>query len=209
MHKRLSLILIFALILFNSCSFIKFKTEIPPLETPSQTFIIPPIENYAERVSKKPFGIKITPDDSPVQPEKFTGFHTGTDFEIFENETDIDMDIFAICPGELILKRFVSGYGGVIVQKCEIHGANFTVLYGHLDLDSIEAEIGDLINEADLIGILGDGYSNETDGERKHLHLGIYKDDEEMNLRGYVESEEELEGWVDPMLVLETLSPTH
>ena len=147
-------------------------------------------------MKKKPFGIKITPNDSPVQPEKFTGYHTGVDFEIFENETDIDVDIFAICPGELILKRFVSGYGGVIVQKCEIHGANFTVLYGHLDLAGVAFETGDLIREADLIGVLGDEYSEETDGERKHLHLGIHRG-AGIDIRGYVQNESELENWID------------
>lgn len=208
MHKRLSLILIFALILLNSCSFFKFKTQIPPPEIPSQTFITPPIENYAQRVTKKPFGIKISPNDSPVQPERFTGYHSGTDFETINYKEDINVYFYAICTGELILKRFASGYGGVVVQKCEIQDANFTVLYGHLDLDSIEAEIGDLINEADLIGILGEGYSNETDGERKHLHLGVHKGFE-LELRGYVQNESELDEWVDPILVLETLSPTH
>ncbi|MFC1809964.1 M23 family metallopeptidase [Patescibacteria group bacterium] len=200
MIKRLSLILISALIVLNSCSLIKFKTESPQPDSP-RTFTIPPIENYTERVTKKPFGIKVSPDDSPVQPEKFTGFHTGVDFEIFENETDIDVDIFAICTGELILKRLVSGYGGVVMQKCEINEDDYTVLYGHLDLDSVEAEIGDSIKEADLIGVLGDGYSDETDGERKHLHLGIHKG-LELELRGYVGSEEELEGWVDPLIIL-------
>src|SRR5579863_6635904 len=40
-----------------------------------------PISGGLSRVTKKPFGIYVTPQNSPVQPEKFTGFHTGIDFE--------------------------------------------------------------------------------------------------------------------------------
>jgi hypothetical protein len=32
-------------------------------------------------LQKKPFGIYITPENSPVQPENFTGYHTGIDVE--------------------------------------------------------------------------------------------------------------------------------
>ena len=49
---------------------------------------------------------------------------------------------------------------------------------------------------------LGEAYSPQTDGERAHLHLGVYRS-KEINLRGYVETEAELERWIDPFRVLD------
>jgi len=57
----------------------------------------PPLDRAAERVSKKPFGIFITPQNSPVQPEKFRGYHTGADFEIFSDELDANVPVTAEC----------------------------------------------------------------------------------------------------------------
>lgn len=165
------------------------------VEPPEQ---ILPISRANERVTKKPFGLKVSPADSPVSPEKFAGYHTATDFETFDNEQNVDVDIFAICTGPLKLKRFATGYGGVIVQECVINDEDVTVVYGHLKLSSIKAEINDLLSMGEKIGVLGDGFSDETDGERKHLHLGIHKG-KEINILGYVQSESELEEWVDFM----------
>jgi hypothetical protein len=48
------------------------------------------------------------------------------------------------------------------------------------------------------LGILGKGYSGETNGERKHLHLGFHKGNG-INLLGYVNTQEQLiDGWLDP-----------
>ena len=57
-----------------------------------------------------------------------------------------------------------------------------TVLYGHLDMDSITLAIGDEISEGDNIAKLGSGMTEKTDGERKHLHLSIHKGTD-LNLR--------------------------
>lgn len=43
--------------------------------------IVLPIAEFEKRITKKPFGIYITPQNSPVQPERFTGYHTGVDVE--------------------------------------------------------------------------------------------------------------------------------
>src|SRR3989344_7022766 len=43
--------------------------------------IIEPIAEFSQRITKKPFGIYITPETSPVHPDKFDGFHTGVDIE--------------------------------------------------------------------------------------------------------------------------------
>src|SRR5438105_13240780 len=39
-----------------------------------------PLENAQTRVTKKFFGTKVSPGNSPVTPERFSGYHTGVDF---------------------------------------------------------------------------------------------------------------------------------
>jgi hypothetical protein len=46
------------------------------------------------------------------------------------------------------------------------------------------------------LAVLGTGFSTETDGERKHLHLGIHKGTA-INILGYVQNSSELNNWVD------------
>ncbi len=169
--------------------------NVSPLQNSSGFF--PPLDRAAERVTKKPFGIYITPKTSPVQPERFQGYHTGTDFEIFPEELDADVPIHAICSGKITVKRSASGYGGVLVQSCALNNQPITVIYGHLKLASIKKNAGDTLNAGDEIGILGKAYSSETDGERKHLHLGISKGSA-TNILGYVSSQSQLSGWIDP-----------
>jgi murein DD-endopeptidase MepM/ murein hydrolase activator NlpD len=160
-----------------------------------------PISNALTRVTKKPFGIKISPKNSPVSPEKFAGYHTGVDFETLPDEQDSEVDIFAICTGDLVLKKRATGYGGAVVQKCTIDGSDVTVIYGHLKLESITAKIGQNLNSGDQIGLLGKDYSAETDGERKHLHLGIHKG-AAISLLGYVQVQSQLSNWIDTMTLL-------
>ena len=166
-----------------------------PAENPD--IFTPPLTRAAERVTKKYFGMYITPGNSPLSPERFTGYHTGTDFEIFPNELDIAVAVRAICDGVLKLKEYAGGYGGLAVEACELKGEPITVIYGHLKLLSISAENGDSLKTGDVIGILGADQSQETDYERKHLHLGIHKGTE-INIRGYVATEAETENWLDP-----------
>ena len=168
--------------------------NISPAQNPSG--FQPSLDRVAERVTKKPFGIYITPKTSLIQPEKFQGFHTGTDFEIFPEELNIAVPVRAICSGKIAVKKTASGYGGVLVQNCELDNQLITVVYGHLKLSSIEKNAGDTLKAGDEIGILGKAYSSETDGERKHLHLGIHKGSA-INIRGYVNTEAELSGWID------------
>lgn len=155
-----------------------------------------PLDRAAERVTKKPFDIYITPKTSPVQPERFQGYHTGTDFEIFPEELDADVPVSAICSGKIVSKKTASGYGSVLVQACKIDNQTVTVIYGHLKLASISKNVGDDLNAGEEIGILGKAYSSETDGERKHLHLGIHKGNA-VNILGYVSSKSQLSEWID------------
>ena len=158
--------------------------------------LITPISDALERITKKPFGIQISPDNSPIQPERFSGYHTGVDFETYLSEAESDVNIYAICSGPLVYKNWINGYGGVAIQSCKLDGQDVTVLYGHLQLSSIEVSLNNNIQAGSRIGILGKGESTETDNERKHLHLGIHRGTK-INLLGYVQTQEDLENWID------------
>jgi murein DD-endopeptidase MepM/ murein hydrolase activator NlpD len=177
----------------------------PPIHSPTTTSapssggFQPPLNKASQRVTKKMFGTYVTPQNSPVQPERFMGYHTGADFETFSDEKTKDIPVHAVCSGKLILKEYVSGYGGVTAQSCTLNNEDITVIYGHMRLASISFNPGDTVKTGDVMGVLGTGYSSETDGERKHLHLGFHKGTA-TNILGYVSSEDRLSSWIDPCL---------
>ncbi|MFZ2192945.1 MAG: M23 family metallopeptidase [Candidatus Moraniibacteriota bacterium] len=159
-----------------------------------------PLDNALARITKKPFGIKVSPSNSPVTPEKFSGFHTGTDFEIFESEKEQDVQVRAICDGEIIQKTSVGGYGGVIIQKCQHENNSVLVLYGHILLDSSTQEKE--VKKGDFLALLSPANSPQSGYERKHLHLGIIKG-EKIDYHGYVQTEKELSNWIDSEIILQ------
>jgi len=161
---------------------------------------IAPLDRASERVTNKPFGILIKKATSPVQQERFSGYHTGTDFETFPDESDIDVSVYAVCTGVLEVKESASGYGGLVVQRCTSDGKPVSILYGHLALGSVTAFVGDILEQGSVIGTLGKAQSVDTDGERKHLHLGIFKGAGTASILGYVASHNELDRWIDPCL---------
>jgi hypothetical protein len=166
--------------------------ETTKLETPE---LFAPIDNASNRITKKPFGIKIDPKTSPVQPERFSGYHTGTDFEATPEEATSDVKVYALCSGKLLQKRTASGYGGFAVQECTINNQVVTVIYGHINISSVTTKTGELISTGQQFAILAN-QGTGTDGERKHLHLGIHKGST-VNIKGYVQTESELNGWMD------------
>src|SRR3990170_430219 len=165
--------------------------ETTKLKEPKKV-ISEPIANAKSRATKKPFGIYITPQTSPVQPEKFTGYHTGTDFETTSEEANIDIPIYAICTGKIRTKEIVTGYGGIIVQECTIENQPVTVLYGHLNIRQAQVlGVGAEVKSGERIGSLAPAGSDLSGGERKHLHLGIHKSTN-IDLHGYVQNQSEL-----------------
>lgn len=170
-------------------------------DAPAKPAIADPIRGAAARVTKKPFGIKVSPGHSPVSPERFSGYHTGVDFETTAEEQDRNVPVYALCDGRLLTKRRASGYGGLLVQSCRLEGRAVTVIYGHLKLASVRLNAGAKLAAGQQLGILGKGYSADTDGERKHLHLGIHKGTA-INIRGYVPSEAALKDWLDVLELL-------
>ena len=157
----------------------------------------PPLDRISERVTKKTFGMYITPQNSPMQPEKFKGYHTGVDFEVFPDEENKTIPVSAICEGKLLVKKYASGYGGVVVQSCKFKQNEITVIYGHLLLSSVIKKAGSNLTMGETIGVLG-AKSQETDGERKHLHLGVHLGTA-INILGYVSNKAQLKDWEDPL----------
>jgi murein DD-endopeptidase MepM/ murein hydrolase activator NlpD len=154
-----------------------------------------PIDYTEDRITKKRFGQYISPQNSPVENEKFEGFHTGVDFET-DDEEGKDVPVYAICQGYILESKFISGYGGLIAQSCEIKGEPVIVLYGHVDISyELGVDIGEQVLAGQKITILAEEGKN-TDGGRKHLHLSIRRG-EEIDYRGYVETEKELNGWLN------------
>lgn len=171
------------------------RTTVPPVTTPKKIIFLP-LESAKERITKKPFGIYITPQTSPVQPEKFIGYHTGTDFETTPAEASADVMVSTICSGKIRVRQIVSGYGGVIVQDCTIEGQTVVVLYGHINITgSSVPPVGVEAKGGDKIGLLAPANSEYSGGERKHLHLGIHKGST-VEYHGYVQSQSELSGWL-------------
>jgi hypothetical protein len=155
-----------------------------------------PLDRAEERITKKPFGLYVSPTNSPVNPERFTGFHNAVDFEIFPDEENSIVPVSAICGGPLLTKQIANGYGGVVTQSCRIDQQPVTVIYGHLAIDSVTAQIGKYLSPGSFVGNLGAAYSADTDNGRKHLHLGIKKG-QGSDIRGYVPQASELNNWLD------------
>jgi murein DD-endopeptidase MepM/ murein hydrolase activator NlpD len=163
-----------------------------------------PMERYEKRPKLLTFGLYVTPDPArnPINPpERFEGYHTALDLEVFPEELDQAVPVFAACQGEIVEKSESEGYGGVVIQNCKLDNETVTVLYGHLALNSIHQERGQTIKAGTKLGILGDNKSAETSFTRKHLHFQIHKGDA-LELRGYVQSESELSSYINPEEVL-------
>ncbi len=148
--------------------------------TPSVTL---PIDDYVERRTVKSFGEYIS--------DRFVGYHVGDDVEY--EDVGEEVPVVAISDGTVERAEFVSGYGGFVLID---HG-DVNALYGHLDLGSVTLEPGDTVIKGQMIGNLGDDRSPETDGERKHLHFGLYQG-EPIKINGYERTAEEVSTWLNP-----------
>ncbi len=165
---------------------------------------ISPLPRANESEMKLTFGLYVTPDPdmNPIDPpERFEGFHAGLDYEIFDHELTRDVPVTTICEGTIIYSDDVNGYGGVVIEKCEIQGEIVTVLYGHVDPRSAVHNVNDNVEMGEQIAVLAPNKSPQSDDNRKHLHLSIHKG-ESIELRGYVQSEGELADFLNPAEVL-------
>lgn len=161
------------------------------LSSSDGTGLVLPARGFLSTITKKPFGIFITPENSPVSPERFRGFHTAADAEL-----PADTPVFAIADGVVIRSGHVSGYGGFVAIEHQRGGNRFLSIYGHLDPARLPSQ-GVRVRAGEEIGVLGAAFSAETDGERAHLHFGIYTGSG-VNVAGYVSSRDSLSPWRDP-----------
>jgi murein DD-endopeptidase MepM/ murein hydrolase activator NlpD len=184
---------VFVYFSINSASKPSLPQIIPSSPTPPQTLseLSKPIAEFKQRANKKLFGTYITPQNSPIKPEKFTGFHTGIDIEYDDISTDIP--VYSIADGQVIHSGYVNGYGGFIAIQYQ----QYIGIYGHLKPSNLVTNKS-VVKKGDIIGILGQAYSTETDGERKHLHFAILKGPK-LDFRGYVQNQSELSLWIDPL----------
>ncbi len=171
-----------------------------PIENESveqEADLIAPVKEFESRITKKPFGIFITPETSPVQPERFRGYHTGVDVEYDDVEEEVP--VRAMADGLVEYSGWVSGYGGLVAIRHLVGNQRYLAIYGHLNPTSLVAQ-GQNVVKGEQIGILGRGNTSETDGERKHLHFALYLGGD-LNLAGYVDFPDQLSAWLDPMVL--------
>ena len=181
--------------------FEQFLQSVRFTQDASGSSIFFPAKNFTTRITKKSFGTYITPQTSPVQPERFFGFHTGVDVEVENPEEDVS--VYAIADGTLVMRQFVSGYGGLVVVKHQFSDdATLYGVYGHVSLESVKKNVSEPVFAGEMIAVLGESESDETDGERKHLHFGLVQSNE-IDIRGYVAAAEELGKWIDPLVFFE------
>ncbi len=158
---------------------------------------VPPLPDAKARLTKKPFGILINKQTSPVVPERFSGYHTAVDFEILDKHEFVTrIPVAAVCGGPVKKKEAKAGYGGVLIQECMINDQPITVIYGHLSWSKTKVKAGDYLSPGEEFTTLGES-PKETDSERKHLHLGFHKGTA-IEYRGYVATKSALSAWLDP-----------
>lgn len=165
-----------------------------------------PLEHATNRPTPLHFGLHVTPDpaDNPIDPpERFTGYHVATDYEVSADELDTPTPVYGICRGKVVYSGFAEGYGGLLIQRCTLDGEPISVIYGHLSRTGL-LEDGVTVKSGQQIGYLADAHSTDSDGNRKHLHLGIHKG-KALDMRGYVQTEAEIAEYVDPATVLPQL----
>lgn len=168
------------------------ETTTPPSAEES---LAAPTDEFKQRITKKFFGTYVTPSDSPVKPERFSGYHTGVDVEY--SDTTRDVPVFAIADGKIIYSQVVSGYGGVFVMQYTYKGNVYLALYGHIRPSTLPEKNSD-VAKGKQIAMLGNGNTQETDFERHHLHFSIRKGTE-VDIRGYVQNESDLSEWINPL----------
>jgi murein DD-endopeptidase MepM/ murein hydrolase activator NlpD len=163
-----------------------------------------PLDNITHRSQLLNFGMYITPDpaNNPIDPpERWTGYHTAQDIEIFPDEIDKDVVVYASCNGPVIFRGEVNGYGGAMVQSCKLNMEDVTVLYGHIDPNRFEASMDQELKIGDKLGYLGAHKTRDAGYNRKHLHFQIHRGPD-IALRGYVSRAEELHAYINPIEII-------
>lgn len=157
------------------------------LESVEAVEVVLPIEGYFERATYKVFG--------EYYSDRFVGWHSGDDVEFVDTVKEVP--VVAIANGTVTRVDTVGGYGGFLSILFSIDGREIHAIYGHIDLSSTALTVGQAVTKGQFLANLGEGESAETDGERKHLHFGLYEGTD-LRVRGYVDTEAELAEWINP-----------
>lgn len=175
----------FVLLLGTGCTPVVSLEEsgAPDADAADATTVLP-VEGYIENRNLKYFG-------QYVNEARFVGYHVGDDIEF--PSTNDDIPVVAIMDGTVARIDDVTGYGGMALID---HG-DVNAIYGHIDLSRATLKAGDAVVMGQFIANLGEGYSEETDGERKHLHFGVYEG-EPTRSNGYAESASAVDDWLNP-----------
>lgn len=165
-----------------------------------------PISNYLSRLTVRGFGQLVKPGDEKALAcgSPFSGYHTGDDLETTMSEANALVPVKAIADGVVREAAYVSGYGGLVVIQHNLNGLVVTAYYGHLNIASVKYKVGDTIKDGAVIGDLGEGCTQQTDYERKHLHFAIHLGTA-IDVRGYVPTLVALSAWIDPEKELSSL----
>ncbi len=161
-------------------------TSVQP-ESTAVSAVVVPVHGYATQRTFKAFGEFI--DD------RFYGYHVGDDVEV--DDVNAEVPVYAIADGSVVSAQQAAGYGGVIILEHPIEGETYHALYGHVDFSLVTLAAGDVVAKGDQIAVLGDHESEETDGERKHLHFSIRRGSDSRS-DGYVDTEDAVDQWVNP-----------
>ncbi len=133
--------------------------------------------------------------------DRFRGYHTGEDSEVPPEDLgpgEVQLvPVRAIADGQIVFSSRVSGYGGVVILRHDLDGKIISSLYGHVALSSSKLKVGDQVVRGQFLANLGKGFSKDTDGERQHLHFGLWEGSK-IKLAGYVKTSKELNGWINP-----------
>lgn len=161
-----------------------------PVPQPVPAFLTLPVANYREGRTLKVFGQEVH--------DRFNGFHAGDDVEVGDKSNVVP--VHAIADGTVVLSRRVGGYGGVLVVRHTIgSGPNpetVSALYGHLNLAQAPG-VGARVRRGQPLATLGDHESEETDGERKHLHFQLWARPG-IQLAGYTATRAGLSAYLNP-----------
>lgn len=163
-----------------------------------------PMDKYYERQTVKGFGDYI--DDNFYKGKeklfpynRFYGYHAAIDLEVFPDEIDQKIPVYAVTSGTITYIGMLSGYGGVILEKLD--NQIDTALYGHVKIENLPFKVGDHLkvdNDPIILTYPGDQFSSETSKERKHLHFGIHRGTD-LYFKGHESSLSQLEkNWYDP-----------
>lgn len=189
--KYIFVIFTVLLVLGGGCADSALPAEVPgeqpvvveEVVVPEEAIVVLPVEGYAERRTVKVFGQYVS--------DRFTGYHVGDDIEF--GDVLEEVPVTAVMDGTVVQIGYVSGYGGMAVID---HG-EVNAIYGHIDLSSSSLKAGDAVTMGQFIANLGEGGTTETDGERKHLHFGVY-DGAPTRMNGYEANASSIDYWINP-----------